>query len=173
VEKWSRFLRLIHELKQVSLTFGGTELSALKRRPHEQDKNAIGRLLYDHLSAALGETARPSLLRNIYDALSIKPGIFGVSLDVKALLEATFPEFKDSLNRVRLKRHDFARLQIFVSPDGTKKVVPIPHARKELGEELFERLLQHSIIQVTGPKGEDSVVVVHDLVAGIIGMYSP
>ena len=153
MENWSQFFKSIQNLRQLSLTFGDAELSRPKRKPHEQDKSAIGRILYDQLSKTVGEIAGPSLLRNIYDALSIKSGIFGVSLDVKLLLETTFPKFKDSLNRIRLKKQDFARLQIFVDSRGAKRSVPILVARKELGDELFERLLQRSFFQVVHPTG--------------------
>jgi hypothetical protein len=171
MEESFRFLKAIQDLKRIYLTFGGEELSAPKLKPHEQDKNSIGRMLYDHLSAIVRESARPSLLTNIYDALSLKPGLFGISLDVKVLLESTYPDFKENLNKLRLKRREFAQLQIFVGPQGTKRLVSVDEARKALGEKLYTKLLGTGVMAVVGDDGRDCVVV-HDLVAGIIGMYS-
>ena len=90
--------------RQVALTFGNTELSTRIQKPHELEQGKIGRLIYDQLSKTLAESAGPSLARTIYDALSLKPGLLGISLDLKVLLEGTFPTLKQQLNNLRLTR---------------------------------------------------------------------
>jgi hypothetical protein len=172
MEEPSRFQKAVRDLKQIYLRFGNEELSAPKlKKPHEQDKTTVGRMLYEHLSALVEETARPSLMRNIYDALSLKPGLFGIGLDLKVLLESTYPELKDSLNKVRLKRPEFEQLRIFVGTGGTRLLVPVSEAKEALGEKLYMRLLDSGIVRVIDGKGNDCALV-HDLVAQIIVIYS-
>jgi hypothetical protein len=158
-ERWGRL---------VTLTFGNTELVAAPRRPHELDRNKVGRIIYEHLSKTLADTGGPSLARTIYDALSLKPGVLGVSLDLKILLETIFPKLKEGLNDLRLNKADFARLQILVGANGTALSVPTTEAKRALGERLFERLAETGVLFV----GAESVHV-HDLIADVISAYTP
>jgi hypothetical protein len=148
--------------RQVALTFGSTELTAGPKKPHELDKATVGRLVYDHLHETLAESAGPSLARAIYDALSLKPGLLGVSLDLKILLEGVFPNLKEHLNDFRFNKADFARLQMLVGTSGVALMVPTTEARRRLGERLFDRLINGGMLAIVDHNAGQNVHV-HDL----------
>ncbi len=154
------------------LTFGTTELVPLRSNdPHELDRNQIGRVVYDKLAEVVRPSSRPSLPLVIYNSLSIRPGLFGISLDLKALLEGLYPGLKDSLNGLRFTKREFKQLGFLVGTNGTRSYVPFDEAERILGNEVLNKMLDSGMLQRSDSAGL-TCVVAHDLIAAVIAAYA-
>lgn len=143
---------------------------------NERRDNPNARLatVRDHIDAAIKaavsehDLEKESLLLAVYDAVSLKPGMLGVSVDLKRLLEHFIPNVREKLRGRPIQRDAIKLLRPFVTSSGCARPVPFAQAEALLGRPTLDALIASSILFHAS---EDNVLITHDLIARFI--HSP
>jgi hypothetical protein len=112
------------------------------------------------------DSAKESFLLALYDSLSIKPGAFGVSVDIKKLVEYRWPNIRDRLSGKAAT--PWQVLAPFVSATGGKVVMIIEDARSALGDKTINALLDSRILSASINQGNQYVELTHGLIAQVV-----
>jgi hypothetical protein len=114
------------------------------------------------------DATRETLLLALYDATKLEPGIFGVSLDVKRLVEHFVPDIRSKLAGKAVRRDILDLFQAFVTPSGSRRAVRVQEAKVILGESTFEALLKSRFLTKFQHGEEQFVELPHDIIVEAI-----
>jgi len=114
------------------------------------------------------DATRESLLLAVYDAIKVEPGIFGVSLDVKRLVEHFVPDIRSKLAGKTAQRDMLDLFQAFVTSSGSRRVVPAEEAKMILGVSTFEALSKSTFLRKFQRGGELWVELAHDMIVAAV-----
>jgi hypothetical protein len=114
------------------------------------------------------DATRETLLLAVYDAIKVEPGIFGVSLDVKRLVEHFVPDIRSKLAGKTARRDILPLFQAFVTPSGSRRAVRAEEAKVILGVSTFEALLKSTFLRQFQRGEEQFVELPHDIIVAAI-----
>jgi len=119
------------------------------------------------LSAVIQENdpKKESLLLSIYDSLTIKPGILGVSVDVKYLIEHFVPDIRE---RMAGKTDPLSVLKPFVTTNSAKIMLDVKEADRLLGTPTLRALIDSGFILRQYHRDTEFVMLAHDMIAAAI-----
>jgi hypothetical protein len=124
----------------------------------------------DALAEVIAEqdATRESLLLAVYEAIKVEPGIFGVSLDVKRLVEHFVPDIRTKLAGKTAGRDMLQLFQDFVTPSGSRRAVRAEEAKVILGVSTFEALLKSTFLRRFQRGDEQFVELAYDMIVAAI-----
>ena len=141
---------------------------AAEHRP-QMGRDEIDRILRDAIEDALPTTPhRESLLLAMYDAIELKPGALGISIDLKRILEHLIPDIRERLSDIRFDRGSMHSLRFLVTPSACRSVVGIDMAREQLGESQLQLLLAAGLIRKETRSDIEVVELTHDRLVKVI-----
>jgi hypothetical protein len=98
-----------------------------------------------------------------FDAVEIKPGVFGVGIDLKALLLHYIPDLRERLAGIIFTPVTMESLRFLISPVGFRLMVVEEEARSKL--EPLDDLIQAGVLRREIRHGIGWVELTHDLLA--------
>jgi hypothetical protein len=123
---------------------------------HSRLRQAIEKVITDN-------PTRKSLLVAIYDAMEIKPGVSGVSVNIKQIIECMVPDIREKLSHIKFRKHSLRPLRFLITPAGTRSVVSSEMCKERLGEKLFNSLKAAGLIREYTRNKTQWVELSHDM----------
>jgi hypothetical protein len=124
---------------------------------------SVQQQLLEELKRTLSKELKSSALVALYEAVQIRPGFFGISIDLKRLLEHCIPDIRERLAGAALSPATLTRLKVLTTPGGTRTIVDEETVVGLLGRKSFYACLSAGILRVSHKRGRAYVELSHDM----------
>lgn len=156
----------------LSLEFDGEEILAARQKGRYSTKT-VKRALEIRLSKIIDEHRKPSVLAAIYKGLTFKPGVLGISLDLKVVLEELHPDLPMRLDKIRIRKDDFTKMRVFVNPNRTRNAFTMEQLKGYISEETINIFVEANFLMIVSKEDGNLITIRHDLIADVISEGLP
>lgn len=133
-------------------------------------RETLKRLIRESIEQTVKEPQmQESFLVAIYDALSIRPGLFGISIDLKRILEHFYPDVRTRLSGDPPNQVSLGSLRFLVSCETfTRRVVTLQECREYLTEANLDVLIAARLLTVFERERTAFAELSHDMLVQAI-----